>query len=469
MNDMDAVNEIAMRGGRSAIYARRIVFALSLGCLIVAAGMMVVWLATQFRETLRRNAEKEAKRQEAAAQNAVIIPGLSVLRDDELRECHGSMTFVSQHQSTGHGMRFYDGNVRIFLLSMSIECQHVQREADGLGSLVRLAGYGGVVVRGVAPFSMLKADNFVFDNRDRGLLTLAGEVQVEGPEGLKKYRLCVIALNAQARDSQIVRTKSLLDDFVESQTMVRKLALLDDITRVYSDDELPPEAAWLLAMKLLERHLTWHGERGAGGAPAQRVGEQGARSGKKEKTSRKSPESGVKLDPAVWPEAHCGEAWMREGAEGKAYWRLGERRHVDVVRAVRLLGRPGADAMDNERRREWLTEIQRNNTILRMVVEPVYRPHATATVTLDVRNAGRLMLKFFRVGNGAAWAAVRQRQGRDFIYADGTARFAALSATTVAGPKKLGELMENLIVEWSVAVSKLPANEDLARAPSPGG
>ena len=161
---------------------------------------------------------------------------------------------------------------------------------------------------------------------------------------------------------------------------------------------------------------------------------------------------------------------MREGKDEKAYWRLGERRHVDVLRAVKLLGRPGADAADNERRRKWLAEIQRNNTILRMVVEPVYRPHAAATVTLDVRNADWLTLKLYRVGNGAAWAAVRQRQGRDFIYADAAARFAAIADTPAAGPKKLGELMENLIAEWSAAASKLPPNEDLARKrPAPEG
>ncbi len=122
------------------------------------------------------------------------------------------------------------------------------------------------MIRGVGGFPRLKADNFVFDSRDGGLLTLAGEVQVEGQDGTQKFRLCAIGLDNFTSEARIVKAKSLLDDFAESQTLARKLALLDDITAVYSDDELPPEATWLLAMKLLEPHLTWRsGEQTEGG------------------------------------------------------------------------------------------------------------------------------------------------------------------------------------------------------------
>ena len=431
-----------------SIHLRRIVFALSLGCLVAAAGMMTAWLAKQLQATARRNAEKEAAGQEAAIERGLV-------------EQDGPLTIFSLRQSTEHGLNCYDGNVQIELPPLVLECQHAQREADGpdLGYRVprpiRLSGNGGVVIRGIPRFPRLKADRFVFDSRHGGLLSLADDVQVEGPDGPQKYRFCVIS-----PDGRIVRAKSFLDDFAESQTTLRKLALLDDITAVYGDDELPPDATWLLAMKLLERHLTWHGRKAEGG----RMKDEGG------KASVASTAPGLRPDLAVWPEAHTGEPWMREGKDDKTFWRLSERRHIDVVRAAKLLGRPGADAEDNERRRKWLAEIQRNNTILRLIVEPVYRPHAAATVTLDVRNADWLTLKFYRVGNGAAWAAVRQRQGRDFIYADATASFAAIVDTPPVGPKKLGELMENLIVEWSTAASKLPANEDLARkGPTPEG
>ena len=367
-------------------------------------------------------------------------------------ERDGPMTIRSQRQSAEHGMKFYDGDVQIDLPPLGLQCQHVERASAGQGSPIRLAGYGGVVIRGVGGFPRLKADNFVFDSRDSGLLTLAGEVQVEGHDGTQKFRLCAIGLDNFTTEGRIVRAKSLLDDFAQSQTLARKLALLDDITAVYSDDELPPAATWLLAMKLLEPHLTWR--------TAQTEGGKG--------NSGNSTDPGVRVDPAVWPEAHCGEAWMREGAEEKAYWRLSERRHVDVLRAVKLLGKPGADAADNERRQKWLLEIQRNNTLLRMVVERVYRPHAAASVTLDVRNAERLTLKLYRVGNGAAWEAVRPRQGRDFIYADATAPFAATTDTTVAGPKRLAELMEKLVTQWTVEAGKLPRNEGwAAKHPAP--
>ena len=131
------------------------------------------------------------------------------------------------------------------------------------------------------------------------------------------------------------------------------------------------------------------------------------------------------------------------------------------MQAVKLLGRPGRDAAENERRRQWLTEIQRNNTVLRMIVAPAYRPRKAAAVTVDVRNADRLTMRLYRVGNGAAWANVRQRQGRDFIYAGPAGRF-ALGDAPPAGAKKLGELMENLIVEWLAPVGTLPQDEDLA-------
>ncbi len=441
-------NTLGVPGGHSATIARRIVFALSLGCLIAAAGMMIVRLAKQCQETARRNAEKEAAGQDAES-------------DQRRVEQIAPLTIRSERQSAEHGMSFCDGNVQIDLPPLSIQCQHVQREAAGPAGPVRLAGYGGVVIKGVARFPRVKADNFVFDARGGGLLTLAGEVQVEGPDGQRKYRVCTIALDNSATGARIVKAKSHLDDFAESQTILRKLALLDEITGMYGDDELPPDATWLLAMKLLERHLTWHSERGEGGKGKAEGGRGKGEGGQGDRN--KLADEKDRVDPAVWPEAHSGEPWMREDADEKAFWRLGERRHVDVLRAVALLGRPGMDAADNERRRKWLTEIQRNNTLLRMLVEPAYRPHAAATVTLDARNADRLTLKLYRVGNGAAWAAVRQRQGRDFIYADAApARFAAVTETTT-GPKKLGELLENLVKEWTVEARQLPRNEELAR------
>ena len=435
-----------MKAMVAAIHLRRIVFTLSMACLIAAAGMTLAFLAQQIQESGRRNAEKEAT-------------GQDVTREAGQIERDGPMTIRSQRQSAEKGMKFYDGDVQIDLPPLGLQCQHVERAAAGPGSPIRLAGYGGVVIRGVGGFPCLKADNFVFDSGDGGLLTLAGEVQVEGHDGTQKFRLCAIGLDNFKTEARIVRAKSLLDDFAQSQTLARKLALLDDITAVYSDDELPPEATWLLAMKLLEPHLTWRREQTEGG---RRKAEGG------KGNSGSSADPGVRVDPAVWPEAHSGEAWMREGAEESAYWRLSERRHVDVLRAVKLLEKPGADAADNERRQRWLLEIQRNNTLLRMVVERVYRPHAAATVTLDVRNAERLTLKLYRVGNGAAWAAVQKRQGRDFIYADATAPFAATTDTTVAGPKRLAELMEKLVTQWTVEAGKLPPNAGwAAKHPAP--
>lgn len=429
---MVLAKDLRMRDGRLANWARRFGLALSLGCLVAAAGMAVVFLAREVREMERRAACRRNLEQIAAAQKGA--------QQRWPAQHDGPITVQSLRQSAEHGMLIYDGDVRVDVPAFSLACQHVQREADGRDGQIRLAGYGGVAIRGIRKFPRLKADNFVFDSHAGGLLTLAGDVQVEGPEGPQKYRLCSIALGDPAAEARIVKSKSLLDDFAASQTTLRKLALLDDIAAVYRDDELPPEASWLLAMKLLQPHLTWHKEPRAGS------GEHG----------KASLEAMVAAD---WPEAHAGEPWMREDA---GYWRLDERRHVDVLHAVKLLARPGADAAEDERRKRWRAEIERNNTLLRMIVAPLYRPRQAAVVTLDVCNADRLTLGLYRVGNGAAWAAVRLRQGRDFLYADAKAHFTALAETT-AGPKKLNQLMDNLVVQWTAVASELPRNESWAQ------
>ena len=286
-----------MPDGRFRLCLRRIVFALSMGCLIAAAGMMIVWLAKQSQETARRNAEKEAAGQNVASEQGLI-------------EHDGPMTIRSQRQSAEHGMQLLRrqraDRIATAAGSSASTCN---ARPIGPGGPIRLAGYGGVVVRGIARFPRLKADNFVFDSRDGGLLTLAGEVQVEGPDGLQKYRLCAIALKP---DGRIVKAKSLLDDFAESQSMVRKLALLDDITAVYSDDELPPDATWLLAMKLLERHLTWHGGQADGGRGAGAGRWSGGK--KAERADATVPESvsirpsGPRPTPA---NRGCGKAWRK--------------------------------------------------------------------------------------------------------------------------------------------------------------
>ena len=65
---------------------------------------------------------------------------------------------------------------------------------------------------------------------------------------------------------------------------------------------------------------------------------------------------------------------MQNAAEGGLYWRLPDPNHADVLRAVKLLQNPGADAADDQRRRQWVADLQRNNTIVRMAVEPTYPP-----------------------------------------------------------------------------------------------
>ena len=109
-------------------------------------------------------------------------------------------------------------------------------------------------------------------------------------------------------------------------------------------------------------------------------------------------------DEQAWREgeAHVGEPWMHDGEPGPRFWRIDQRRHVDVARAVALLQGPAAGADDEHRRRHWLTEIERNNTVIVPVVSPVYPRGRPAEVVLDVRNADRLAVRLYRLPAGDA-------------------------------------------------------------------
>ena len=151
----------------------------------------------------------------------------------------------------------YDGQVEIAAGTLRIACPHAQRDA-GRGGGLSLRGTGGATIRGVRGFEQITAERFHLRG-DRGELRLAGSVRLTGSLGTEKYRLATVTLTGRVSD-----TRTLLEDFSDSEDIHRRLALLDGITAVYDDAELPPEAAYLLAMKLLEATSNMACAHGAG-------------------------------------------------------------------------------------------------------------------------------------------------------------------------------------------------------------
>jgi len=173
------------------------------------------------------------------------------------------------------------------------------------------------------------------------------------------------------------------------------------------------------AMDLLEPHLTWHG----GGVPDVQVasvhsaGEDGRRDSR-------------------WDEAHRGEAWMkvpaaaiaahkakleamplqlaqRQGEEHSFYWRLRDRNHADVLRAVSMLRELG-----DAKSMAWVRELERNNTKLTFDVPGGFIRGKKGAVVIDTRNADDVRFRVYRVRGADDLMAVCKRIGEDFIFRD---------------------------------------------------
>ena len=212
----------------------------------------------------------------------------------------------------------------------------------------------------------------------------------------------------------------------------------------------PPEARYLQALTLLRPHLTWH----AAYPPAQPRNQLAV----VEKLAQRIERAGYDPKAAhgwLWDEAHRGEEWMyddvpreklrqaredlkkhmeeaRTRRQGKVlqqpakaqpaevgdfFWRLKDRQHADVQRAVKLL--EGIhDGPTAAKARHWLAEIERNNTVLTMDVAGCYSAGKAAPVVIDVRNAERLTARLYRVRRPETLLHTAARIGEDFIYRD---------------------------------------------------
>jgi alpha-2-macroglobulin len=321
----------------------------------------------------------------------------------------------------------YEGAVEATLGPLHFRCERltvVRPENEGG---VVLAGTGAVRVAGVPGCTSVAADRFTF-NSDTGGLTFGGDVRLDQPSGLLKLRACSVTRTGEVRDR-----RSLLDEFRGAFDQAAKLELLPQLTRVYSDDELPSEARYLLALQLLRPHLTWHAPYLP--PPDDRDRRELARV--KHLRARDDP----------WQEALGGDAWLAQDVPdrvreqhrqalarwrqvdrdrrdrpaevlraGPFFWRLRDARHADVARARRLLQRVEGELQ--RRAQQWLAEIRRNNTVLTFDVPGGGQAGAAFPLLMDVRNADEVRFKLYRVGRPEELLPVLHRIGEDFTYRD---------------------------------------------------
>ena len=439
-----------MNGATPRLTIQRIGILLFSGSLAVAFLLTVGFVASLLR------IRPERVNQPAAAASVESSREMLAVCDRD-----AAMTVRAERKRHDSGFEVYDGRVEIQSDRLRIHCQHMERSAAGQGGKFSLKGNGGVTVHGVPGFDGgITADNFFLPD-DRSGLVLAGEVRLTTTSGVHKYRLCSVD-----GTGKITRAVSLLDDFARSEGVDRKLGLIDFVAAVYNDEELPPEACYLWAMKLLDRHLTWHAPYEP---PRKLVSPPHMRPSDPKTDSPRQPGHEVErtgrstLDAWYWSEAHQGEPWMHVSLKDRDFWRFKSRRHTDIVRAIRLLKRPASNPDEQQRRQHWLAEIARNNTVLTMDVRTSYRPGVSGPVVVDARNADKLSLKLQRVARPELWAAVGQRLGRDFAYWDNPAENAARQAGG-GGQRALQDLdMAEVVHQWRVTVADLDAL-DLAPA-----
>ena len=271
-------------------------------------------------------------------------------------------------------VRVYDGKVDIRFAPLRITCQHAELSArDGR---VLLIGSGAVTIRGLPGFGdRTAADRFRLHG-DRGELVLAGGVHLGDRTAIRQCRLATVTLQGK-----VLGTRSLLDDFAESTDLDRRLALLDDLQAIYAEKELPPEVCYLAAMRLLSRHLSWH--------PALSEPFSGSRRGRG--ANRRRHGRSVAIGRGAH-RASRGCTPVRRGANSGgsrivAMWTWPMPFGCFAARRPTL--------RTSLRRRHWLADIPRNNTVLLLSGPASFRLGTRMEVALDVRNADRLSLRLY--------------------------------------------------------------------------
>lgn len=322
----------------------------------------------------------------------------------------------------------FSGGVRAELAPLTIECDELTTSP---AEPSRVTGHGRVAVRGLRGFeSGARADMFGLSTADL-TLRLTGAVALTRPDGsVLKTEDCTL----DARGN-VLRTHSLLDDFAAETNVLRRIELLPRIAARYTPDELPDEARYLAALRLIEPHLTWH----VRVLPPPDVRPRAIWD------KALMADYDLPLD-TPWQEAHAGESWMRERAaaaiteacraeetrreqwenelrgarqrpdrramDATAYWRLKDPRHPDVRRAIDLLRSIKEKTVLSAARR-WVAELERNNTVLTFDVPSAV---GAGAIVADLRAVDTVRFELHRVAGPDILARVCSRIGKDFVF-----------------------------------------------------
>ena len=239
-----------------------------------------------------------------------------------------------------------------------------------------------------------------------------------------------LTLAALARDDKSDERTTLLAAFHKAND-ARRLELLPRLTELLREEELPPEARYLIALRLLRPHLTWNAPHLV--APDNEKLRDALQEARRDGGERWR-----------WSEALGAEAWMfadvpadlrelvrtimewkydaqrdspKPALPGEFSWHLKDPQHPDIAQAVRLLSViHGGDL--GRRAQRWIEEIGRNNTVLTLDVTGSYGAGKAVPVVLDVRNAERVSCKLYRVRKPEDLLWVTNRIGKDFVYHD---------------------------------------------------
>jgi hypothetical protein len=297
---------------------------------------------------------------------------------------------------------------------------------------ITLVGSGQVRIDGVAGSDgTIVADRFSF-SVDTCAFTLGGDVRIPTHDGVVKLRACTIN-----RAGEIGERRSLIDDFRQNVDTDYRLELLPKIAATYEDSELPSDVRFMLALHLLRPHLSWH----APNLPPT--------SKERDVVNRVRDEVNKIETGGPWQPALSGEYWMlpdipeamldrfrntlreaskhdspeqgerlAKGANREAFfWRIRDRQHADVARALRLLDGIADGDLANKAK-HWAEEIRRNNTVLTLDVTGSYGARQEAPILLDARNADELTVEVYRAAAAEELIWVAERIGTDFIFRD---------------------------------------------------
>jgi len=338
----------------------------------------------------------------------------------------------AKDRRTAGNRTHYTGGVTVTFGDVRVTCDEAtaaRTEVDGKPALT-ITGAGRVTLKTVN--AAATANEFTFSSRPASF-KLAGDVVVTTDDQTPSH----LTAATLTLTGQITTGRSLLDDWKEAKDLDQKLALVPALAK-FDDRELPDDAKFLVALKLIEPDLTWY----APYAPPKREGEQAAIELRQIEERRAHPTRwGAALGREPWmvvpaevieqakavmaqsdklpaPRTRNGEPAVATKAEDICFWRMKSFPLTpDNLRAYSLL-KSIKDPNIAPRAHHWAAEIRRNNTVLTLDIAGGYPAGLDAPVVLDARNADAVTFKLYRVTTPSDLLAVAEGIGADFIFRD---------------------------------------------------